>query len=151
MQANSPTSESSWTAGKEFHLRSPTATSGPNFISLLDRSTDAKTGQYHLANYTLPPSVHLTCCFPTDWQIWIASTLTDQSLRTTMIGLVKKFASSRINNLPFPDRYNSTSGQMNTLYDRTVVGGHFGIVCFALPPKRLGLTFLDLFRLAGRS
>ncbi|KAF9782924.1 hypothetical protein BJ322DRAFT_182136 [Thelephora terrestris] len=61
----------------------------------------------------------------TDWQLWTAATVTDQTLRTNMIGLVKKYASSRINNLAFPDRYNSLNGQMSTYYGRTVVGGHF--------------------------
>jgi len=64
----------------------------------------------------------------TDWQLWTAATVTDQTLRTNMIGLVKKFASSRLNNLPFPDRYNSVNGQMSTYYGRTVVGGHFALL-----------------------
>jgi hypothetical protein len=49
-----------------------------------------------------------------------------------MIGLVKKYTSSRLNNRPFPDRYNSTNGQMITFYDRSAVGGHFALVRFSL-------------------
>lgn len=46
-----------------------------------------------------------------------------------MIALVKKYASSRLNDLPFPDRYNSETGNMTTFYNRAVVGGHFALVC----------------------
>lgn len=51
-----------------------------------------------------------------------------------MIGLVKKYASSQINNGPFPDRYNSQNGQTSTFVDRTVVGGHFALVCYPTIP-----------------
>ena len=45
-----------------------------------------------------------------------------------MISLIVKYASSRLNNLPFPDRYDSESGKMVEFSDRTVVGGHFALV-----------------------
>ncbi|KAF9791272.1 hypothetical protein BJ322DRAFT_439174 [Thelephora terrestris] len=64
----------------------------------------------------------------TDWQLWTAATVTDSSLRTTMISLVKKYVTSGINSGPFPDRYNSVNGQMATFMDRTVVGGHFALL-----------------------
>ena len=54
--------------------------------------------------------------------------MTDASLRTTLITLVKRYVSSGINSGPFPDRYNSANGQMATFTDRTVVGGHFALV-----------------------
>ena len=95
----------------------------------LDRSSDAKTGQYHLVNHA---STRSSISFDTtDWQLWTAATLTDQTLRTNIIRLVRKYASSRLNNRPFPDRYNSSNGQMYTFSDRTVVGGHFAPVCFS--------------------
>ena len=45
-----------------------------------------------------------------------------------MIARVKKYASSRINDGPFPDRYNSETGQMVAFENRPVVGGHFALV-----------------------
>ena len=62
--------------------------------------------------------------------------MTDDSLRANMIGLVEKYASSEgLNNNPFPDEYDSGNGQMGTVYDRTVVGGHFALVRrSSLPP-----------------
>ena len=72
---------------------------------------------------------------PADWQLWTAATVTDDSLRANMIGLVEKYASSEgLNNNPFPDEYDSGNGQMGTVYDRTVVGGHFALVRRSLPP-----------------
>ncbi|KAF9653386.1 DUF1793-domain-containing protein [Thelephora ganbajun] len=64
----------------------------------------------------------------TDWQLWTAATLTDETLRTTMITLVKKYAKSRINSGSFPDRYNSENGVMSTFEGRSVVGGHFALL-----------------------
>jgi len=64
----------------------------------------------------------------TDWQLWTAATVTDASLRASLIGLVKKYVSSGINSGPFPDRYNSANGEMATFVDRTVVGGHFALL-----------------------
>jgi len=55
-----------------------------------------------------------------------------------MIGLIKKYASSEgLNNDPFPDEYDSETGQMGAFYDRTVVGGHFALL---LVPEVLGST-----------
>jgi hypothetical protein len=54
--------------------------------------------------------------------------VTDGTLRTNMIKLVSKYASSGINNKPFPDRYSSENGQAATFEDRSVVGGHFALV-----------------------
>ena len=45
-----------------------------------------------------------------------------------MIGLVKKYASSGLNELPFPDRYSSETGEMVAFSNRAVVGGHFALV-----------------------
>jgi len=45
-----------------------------------------------------------------------------------MITLVKKYASSRLNDGPFPDRYSSETGKMATFENRAVVGGHFALV-----------------------
>ncbi|KAF9784530.1 hypothetical protein BJ322DRAFT_1109249 [Thelephora terrestris] len=64
----------------------------------------------------------------TDWQLWTAATVTNLSARTTMISLVEKYVSSRINIGPFPDRYNSENGQAAAFLDRTVVGGHFTLL-----------------------
>lgn len=91
-----------------------------------------------LVGITLPRSPYFAHhLFSTDWQFWTVATLTDQTLRTNMIGLITKYISSRLNNRPFPDRYNSTNGQMISFYDRSVVGGHFALVRFStlsLPP-----------------
>jgi len=57
-----------------------------------------------------------------------------------MISLVKKYASSRLNDGPFPDRYSSENGRMVTFENRAVVGGHFALVC--------DLVFLEM--LVGR-
>jgi len=64
----------------------------------------------------------------TDWQLWTAATVTDGNLRNTMINFIKKYASSGINSAPFPDRYDSGTGQMGAFVDRTVVGGHFALL-----------------------
>jgi len=72
-----------------------------------------------------------------DWQLWTAATLTDETLRTTMITLVRKYASSRENDGPFPDRYNSETGKMATFENRAVVGGHFALVRRLLPFKNV--------------
>jgi len=88
----------------------------------------------------IPPSVLIhSPVFPlTDWQLWTAATLTDEALRTTMITLVKKYASSRLNSDPFPDRYSSETGKMIMFQNRAVVGGHFALVRRWLPLEVLG-------------
>ena len=55
-----------------------------------------------------------------------------------MITLVKKYASSRVNDGPFPDRYNSETGKMVTFENRAVVGGHFALVRRLLSPEMPG-------------
>lgn len=64
----------------------------------------------------------------THWQLWTAATLTDSVLRTTMITLVKKYASSELNTALFPDRYSSENGEMSSFQGRSVVGGHFALL-----------------------
>jgi len=96
-----------------------------------DRSTDAKTGQRPFRTPSL--SIHSSVISSTDWQLWTAATLTDETLRTTMITLVKKYASSKLNDGPFPDRYNSETGKMATFENRAVVGGHFALVRRLVP------------------
>ena len=68
-----------------------------------------------------------------DWQLWTAATLTDGTLRSTMISRVKGYASSRVKDGPFPDRYNSENGKMVAFENRAVVGGHFALVCHSIP------------------
>ncbi|KAF9790927.1 hypothetical protein BJ322DRAFT_417052 [Thelephora terrestris] len=74
----------------------------------------------------------------TDWQLWTAATVTDGTLRTNMIKLVSKYASSGINSKPFPDRYSSQNGQAATFEDRSVVGGHFALLL--VPDLKQGFT-----------
>jgi len=45
-----------------------------------------------------------------------------------MVTRVMKYASSRLNDGPFPDRYSSETGKMITFENRAVVGGHFALV-----------------------
>lgn len=59
--------------------------------------------------------------------------MTDKTLQGNMIGLVKKYLSSRINSAPFPDRYDSDTGQMAEFVGRSVVGGHFALVRHSIP------------------
>ena len=73
-------------------------------------------------------SIHSPVLSSSDWQLWTAATLTDGTLRSTMIARVKGYASSRINDGPFPDRYDSESGKMVAFENRAVVGGHFALV-----------------------
>ena len=82
----------------------------------------------HLQTLRPRVQIHSPAFSSADWQLWTAATLTDETLRTTMITLVKKYASSRLNNNPFPDRYSSESGNMVTFENRAVVGGHFAPV-----------------------
>lgn len=98
-----------------------------------DRSSDAKTGQYPLTDPATVP-IHSPAFLSTDWQLWTAATLTDETLRTTMITLVKKYASSELNGRPFPDWYDSETGEMSTFENRVVVGGHFALVRRLMPP-----------------
>lgn len=83
----------------------------------------------YLASLAFSPILVHSSKFPSvDWQLWTAATVTNETLRSNMISLVKKYASSGLNNNPFPDRYNSANGRMNAYYDRSVVGGHFALV-----------------------
>ena len=54
-----------------------------------------------------------------------------------MIERVRDFASSKINDGPFPDRYNSQTGQMIDFEDRAVVGGHFALVRRLIPAFKM--------------
>ena len=92
----------------------------------------------------LPPTPAYLQASWVDWQLWTAATLTDATLRSSMITLIAKYASSRLNNLPFPDRYNSVNGQMIEFSDRTVVGGHFALVRRSTP-QRVRDAQIDLF------
>ena len=104
---------------------------------------------------SIPLQIPLPLCadshspaFPsTDWQLWTAATLTDATLRTTMITLVKKYASSRINDGPFPDRYSSENGKVVSFENRAVVGGHFALVrrLVSMPRGAWELIHLILF------
>ena len=50
-----------------------------------------------------------------------------------MIARIKSYASSRLNDGPFPDRYDSENGAMVDFEDRAVVGGHFALVRRSMP------------------
>jgi len=62
-----------------------------------------------------------------DWQIWTAGTVTDWTLRDSMINLVKNYVADGLNNAPLPDWYDVT-GTQKTLTDRPVVGGHLALL-----------------------
>ena len=129
MHTNFPTSGSNWTVGKGVCCILPEK----NLIPVIDHRTQGPVSCVPLAR--LFPQLRFTHqrFISADWQLWTAATVTDETLRSNMIGLVMKYAGSEgLNNNPFPDEYNSGNGQMNTVYDRTVVGGHFALVCRSL-------------------
>ena len=142
MQITLTSLESGWTAGNESILKS---IRGPSDLTTHhDRSSDAKTGSSPLQNLYPFRSWFAYWLIWTDWQLWTAATVTNGTLRTDIIKLVKKYASSGINNKPFPDRYNSENGQAATFEDRSVVGGHFALVrCLALFSTRRSQRFIS--------
>ena len=126
MRPSSIALDFSWTPGKGFVPNPPSQSLTHNLPSLQSsRRKDWLVSTYETRS---PPSLVCSRGFSIDWQLWTAATVTDANLQTKLISLVKKYASSRLNNRPFPDRYNSANGQMGTANDRTVVGGHFALV-----------------------
>ncbi|KAG6831146.1 hypothetical protein H0H92_012571 [Tricholoma furcatifolium] len=64
----------------------------------------------------------------TDWQIWTAATVTDNTVRDLFISSVKKYASAGLSSQPFGDWYDAEDGTAEDFRARSVVGGHLALV-----------------------
>lgn len=63
-----------------------------------------------------------------DWTMFTAACVTENTLRDNMISSVRKRASSGLGNQPLSDWYDTVTGQGEGFYARPVVGGHFALV-----------------------
>ncbi|PAV21986.1 hypothetical protein PNOK_0194300 [Pyrrhoderma noxium] len=63
-----------------------------------------------------------------DWEIWTAAFVTDDSVRDQLISSVAKYASNGKSNIPFGDWYNTGDGTANGFKARPVVGGHVALL-----------------------
>ncbi|KAJ7151690.1 hypothetical protein C8R46DRAFT_1166541 [Mycena filopes] len=74
-----------------------------------------------------------------DWEIWTAAVVNDQSLRDLLITAIKDFLSTGLNNTPFPDLYDTVTGGVQGFKARPVVGGHLALkLLFPNFPGSLG-------------
>jgi hypothetical protein len=87
-------------------------------------STDQPAEQYGLPLDTRHP----TTWTKSDWQILTAATVTDTSVRNHIVDLVYSYASNGLNNVPFSDWYDASTGKTDGFLARPVVGGHLGLL-----------------------
>ena len=64
----------------------------------------------------------------TDWQMWTAALVSDNTVRDTLITSVLKYASDGLNARPLPDLYDTVNGTALSTQARPVVGGHLALV-----------------------
>jgi len=93
--------------------------------SVYQTQTNWYKGQEHA--YGIPLDSRHTYT-KSDWQIWTAAVVTDPTLRNSLIGFVKSYASSGVNSNPFPDWYETQNAQEEVLKARPVVGGHLALL-----------------------
>ncbi|EIW80656.1 DUF1793-domain-containing protein [Coniophora puteana RWD-64-598 SS2] len=63
-----------------------------------------------------------------DWQIWTAAFVTDNTVRDAMIDAVYAYIGDGQNNVPFSDWYDSVAGTTSGFRARPVVGGHLALL-----------------------
>ncbi|KAG8722947.1 hypothetical protein FRC09_005472 [Ceratobasidium sp. 395] len=63
-----------------------------------------------------------------DWQIFTAGTVTDTNTRNRFVSGVKGYVANGLNNRPFSDWYDTSSGASVGFINRPVVGGHFALL-----------------------
>jgi len=63
-----------------------------------------------------------------DWEIWTAAIVNDNSVRDMFISNVVKYASSGKNRVPTSDLYDTVSGSVSGFQARPVVGGHLALL-----------------------
>lgn len=64
----------------------------------------------------------------TDWNIWTAATVTDTTVRDSIVSGVYKYASDGLSSQPFGDWYETKDGTPEGFRARPVVGGHLALV-----------------------
>ncbi|KAI0779898.1 DUF1793-domain-containing protein [Fomes fomentarius] len=71
----------------------------------------------------------------TDWQMFVAATVTNNHLRDQIISAVLQYASDGQNARPFGDLYDTVNGTMvpstNPFFARPVVGGHLALLALS--------------------
>ncbi len=87
-------------------------------IPLDSRFTNASTGCAQAASKT-------------DWELWMASAIQDQSLVSTLIDGVYQFATTSNARVPFSDYYATNTGQQIGFQARPVQGGMFSILAMS--------------------
>ncbi|KAH7914231.1 hypothetical protein BJ138DRAFT_452039 [Hygrophoropsis aurantiaca] len=65
-----------------------------------------------------------------DWQMWTAAMMTNDTMRDILISSVYKYAADGESNQPLGDWYEATDGSVEGFRARPVVGGHFALVSF---------------------
>ncbi|EIW82090.1 DUF1793-domain-containing protein [Coniophora puteana RWD-64-598 SS2] len=63
-----------------------------------------------------------------DWQMWTAAFMTDDSVRDSFIDSVYAFIGDGENNMPFSDWYDTLTGVSDGFRARPVVGGHLALL-----------------------
>jgi hypothetical protein len=67
----------------------------------------------------------------TDWELWMASAVQDQSLVSLLVDGVYQFATTSSARVPYSDYYNTNSGQQIGFQARPVQGGMFSILAMS--------------------
>ncbi|KIJ70075.1 hypothetical protein HYDPIDRAFT_78948 [Hydnomerulius pinastri MD-312] len=63
-----------------------------------------------------------------DWQMWTAAMMTNDTTRDMFIDSVYKYAADGVNNMPLSDWYETLNGASDGFRARPVVGGHLALV-----------------------
>ncbi|KAG6830826.1 hypothetical protein H0H92_014478 [Tricholoma furcatifolium] len=63
-----------------------------------------------------------------DWQLWTAAIVTDNSTRDVFINSVYSYAVNGLNSVPLSDWYDTVTGVVQGFQARPVVGGHLGVI-----------------------
>ncbi|KAH7929420.1 DUF1793-domain-containing protein [Leucogyrophana mollusca] len=64
----------------------------------------------------------------TDWQMWTAAMMTNDTMRDIFISSVYKYAADGESSQPLGDWYETTDGSVEGFRARPVVGGHFALL-----------------------
>jgi len=63
-----------------------------------------------------------------DWLMWTAAFVTDNTVRDTMVNAVHRYISDGQNDVPLGDWYDTHSGDSIDFRGRPVVGGHLALL-----------------------
>ncbi|KAI0650358.1 DUF1793-domain-containing protein [Trametes meyenii] len=106
-------------------------------LNLIPNSVyDLQTKWYsdHFNDFGIPLDTRHTYS-KSDWQLWTAAVVTNNTVRDRLINSVRKYAADDNSSQPFADWYETLDGRPMSTRARPVVGGHLAISASAIAPS----------------